>query len=429
LLVKISVLGLGYIGLPTAAMLATAGHTVWGFDVDVAKRESLRRSEYKGEPEVEAIVAQALASGRLKIAERIEPAEAYLVCVPTPTRDNRPDLSYVEGALADVAALASPGELIILESTVPPGTMDRLATAALRAAKKDPDAFGIAHCPERVIPGAIVQELRHNARVVGGRKPGDAERAKELYLSFVDAPIHVTDCTTAELVKVVENTFRDVNIAFANELALLCEELDIDVWETIRLANNHPRVNILSPGPGVGGHCIPIDPHFLSNANPFVTELIQTARRINQRMPEVVVRRVIQRIASPADGTVVVTLLGASYKPNVDDTRESPAEHIEHSLRERGYVTRIYDPLVRNFSRPLCSTLEEAVVGASALVLVTEHDAFRSIDPKAVAERMRERNLVCARPFFDLAQWRRAGFNIYLLGAKAELTRSMLTTA
>lgn len=413
---KITVFGLGYIGLPTAAMLAQAGHEVEGFDVDLKRRASLRSGEIFGEAEVAAIAFDALQSGRLQIVDFATSSDAFLICVPTPTRGKRPDLSYVEAATAAIVPLLRRGNLIVLESTVPPGTVERVVVSAIRAAGKEADDFRIAHCPERVIPGAIVFELRNNARVIGGRAPGDAEFARDVYASFGNGPIHVTSCITAELVKVVENTFRDVNIAFANELALLCEELGVDVWETIRLANEHPRVSILSPGPGVGGHCIPVDPHFLSNANPFVTELIQTARRINERMPDVIVRRV-EMLVNRGARDATITLLGASYKPNIDDTRESPTERIDELLRERGYCTRIYDPLVRSFSRPLCESLDAAVDGSDALVLVTEHDIFRSINPHQIGARMRERTLICGRPGLDLQEWAGAAFNIYVLGA------------
>src|SRR5581483_11306454 len=268
---RVCVQGLGYIGLPTAAMMALGGHDVVGYDVDRRVLDALRDGAHhvKEEP-VRALVLAALNGGRLTLSTEVPgDADAHVICVPTPTIDHKPDLSYVRAAARATAPHLRPGDLVILESTVPPGTMDRVVVPALREAGVDPDTIAVAHCPERVIPGAIVRELRGNARVVGGRKPGDAERAADLYRSFCDGEIHVTDNVTAELVKVVENTYRDVNIAFANELALLSEELGVDAHEAIALANKHPRVNILAPGPGVGGHCIPVDPHFLSNANPF----------------------------------------------------------------------------------------------------------------------------------------------------------------
>ncbi len=416
--VKVTVLGLGYIGLPTAAMLAEAGCRVDGYDVDERRRAALRAGDFGGEAEVASVAVDAVLSGRLRIVDELAPSDAFILCVPTPTHDHRPDLSYVETATRAVAPLLRRGNLIVLESTVPPGTVERVVVGAIRGAGGDPDSYRIAHCPERVIPGAIVHELHTNARVIGGRRPGDAEHARDLYALFAHGDIYVTDCVTAELVKVVENTYRDVNIAFANELALLCEELDVDAWETIRLANQHPRVSILSPGPGVGGHCIPVDPHFLSNANPFVTELIQTARRVNERMPAAIVRRIAMHVPL-GDGSATVTLLGAAYKPNVDDTRESPTERIEELLRERGYRTRVYDPIARSFSRPLCASLEEAVLDSDALVLVTEHDVFRSIDPAAVRAQMRNPLLFCGRPALDLDAWRSAGFAVSVLGARS----------
>ena len=415
--VKITVLGLGYIGLPTAAMLAQAGHHVDGYDIDAGRRSALRSNDFGSEAEVCEIVASAVGSGKLRFVDALTESNAFLICVPTPTHGHKPDLSYVESATRAITPLLRARDAIVLESTVPPGTVERVVAGTLRSLGLDPDEYRIAHCPERVIPGAIVYELRTNARVIGGLRSGDAEYAREIYASFVTAPIHVTDCTTAELVKVVENTFRDVNIAFANELALLCEELGVDVWEAIRLANEHPRVSILSPGPGVGGHCIPVDPHFLANANPFVTELIQTARRINERMPDAIARRVHSHVPiAPRDATI--TLLGAAYKPNVDDTRESPTERIDELLRDRGYTTRIYDPVARRFSRPLCATVEEAVTGSDALVLVTEHDVFRELDPFYLRQVMRNPIAICGRPCFDAATWRSAGFTYYVLGGK-----------
>jgi len=217
-------------------------------------------------------------------------------------------------------------------------------------------------------------------------------------------------------VKVVENTYRDVNIAFANELALLSEELGVDAHEVISLANNHPRVSILRPGPGVGGHCIPVDPHFLSNANPFVTELIQAARRINERMPHVIQRRIAEHV--PLGSGATIALLGASYKANVDDTRESPTTRVVELLEESGYTVRVYDPVAGSYVRPLCDSLESAAAGADALVLLTPHDCFEGIDPEAVGRLMRRRVLIDAHAFFDRDVWRLAGFAVYALGTR-----------
>jgi UDP-N-acetyl-D-mannosaminuronic acid dehydrogenase len=426
---KVCVQGLGYIGLPTAAMMALGGHEVVGYDVDARLLRSLRdgAAHVKEEPVRELVVA-ALRGGGLTLSETLPAdAEAYIICVPTPTVDHKPDLSYVQAATRAVAPQLRPGDLVVVESTVPPGTMDRVVVPALKAAGVDPDGVAIAHCPERVIPGAIVQELRHNDRVIGGRKPGDAERARALYASFCQGGIYTTDNVTAELSKVVENTYRDVNIAFANELALLSEELGVDAHEVIALANNHPRVNILSPGPGVGGHCIPVDPHFLSNANPFVTELIQTSRRINERMPHVVVRRVTEFVP-PREGAVVA-ILGAAYKADVDDTRESPTERVEELLHERGYETRVFDPVADRYARPLAASLEDAVRGCDAIVLMVGHGAFKSIDPAALAPLCRAKHLVDTRAFFAPEPWAAAGFDVYTLGGKRSAARRLTASA
>lgn len=412
---NIAVVGLGYIGLPTAALFAQSGHRVYGYDTNAHLRRALQREEVPPmETPVRDAVAEALHAKRLIVVDRIPIAEAYLLCVPTPTREGKPDLSYVENAAAAVAAVAEPGAIIILESTVPPGATERVIERALRESGKSIDDFHVAHCPERVIPGAIVHELRTNARVVGGRTPRDGAIVRDLYAGFCEGTISVTSTCVAEFVKVVENTFRDVNIAFANELAMFAEELGVDVWETIALANKHPRVDILAPGPGVGGHCIPVDPHFLSDANPFVTELIQSARRVNERMPNRIVRRIDEMLGS-ASGRKIA-LLGAAYKADVDDARESPTSRVDSLLRDRGYATAIYDPLVSTFSRPLCATLEEAVSGADALVLMTAHSAFRSVRPEDVVALMRTPRLVDTRRFFETADWERCGFECYVLG-------------
>ena len=412
---NIAVVGLGYIGLPTASLFAEGGHRVYGFDVDPhLRRRLLQRDIPTTEDPVREAVLHAFDAQRLHIVDRIPIAQAYVLCVPTPTHDGKPDLTYVEDAAAAVAAVAPPGSILVLESTVPPGTTERIFENALARAGKSPADFHIAHCPERVIPGAIVAELRANARVVGGRTPADAAVVRDLYATFCRGEIATTTTSVAEFVKVVENTFRDVNIAFANELAIFAEELGLDVWETIALANKHPRVDILKPGPGVGGHCIPVDPHFLSDANPFATELIQTARRINERMPYRIVRRVAELFAPSSDRKIAI--LGAAYKADVDDARESPALRIDSLLRERGYATAIYDPLVTKFARPLCASLEEAVENADAIVLVAPHAVFRSIDPHAMAALVRTRQLIDTRHFFDTAAWRTAGFDCYVLG-------------
>jgi UDP-N-acetyl-D-mannosaminuronic acid dehydrogenase len=412
---NIAVIGLGYIGLPTAALLAGSGHRVYGYDANPRLRHSLQRGDVPSkEPPVREAVECALREGRLHVVDRVPSAQAYVLCLPTPTHDGKPDLRFVEAAAAAVAAVAPAQAMLVLESTVPPGATERIFERALREAGKDVEDYHVAHCPERVIPGAIVHELRTNARVVGGRTERDARLVRDLYASFCEGSIALTSTPVAEFVKVVENTFRDVNIAFANELAIVAEELGIDVWETIELANKHPRVNILQPGPGVGGHCIPVDPQFLSDANPFVTELVQAARRVNDRMPYRIVHRITELVEPGRGGKIA--LLGAAYKADVDDARESPTVRIDALLRDRGYATAIYDPHVTQFGQPLCPSLEEAAAGADALVLITPHSAFRTIRPSELTALMRTACLVDSRCFFDQAEWQRCGFTCYLLG-------------
>lgn len=412
---NVAVIGLGYIGLPTAALFASGGHQVYGYDSNENLRRSLRRGEIAtNESAVRRAVSRALTSGNLRIVDEVPNARAYVLCLPTPTHEGKPDLRYVEAAAGAVAAVAEPHSLLILESTVPPGATERIFERALHRAGKSIDDYHVAHCPERVIPGAIIEELRHNARVVGGRTLRDAEIVRELYAAFCEGEIAVSSTAGAEFVKIVENTFRDVNIAFANELSIIAEELGVDVWETIGLANKHPRVNILNPGPGVGGHCIPVDPQFLSNASPFISELIQSARRVNDRMPYHIVHRIAEMVG-PARGRKIA-LLGAAYKADVDDARESPTARIADLLHERGYATSVYDPLVARFSEPLAESPAHAAAGADALVLVTPHTAFRSIRPAEIASLMRTPRLIDTRNFFDMQEWQRCGFECYVLG-------------
>ncbi|HZY99329.1 MAG TPA: nucleotide sugar dehydrogenase [Candidatus Baltobacteraceae bacterium] len=412
---NIAVIGLGYIGLPTAALFARSGHRVYGYDANTALRRSLQNGRIPpAEAAVRDAVAKALAEGTFHVVDRVPIAQAYVLCLPTPTSEGKADLGYVRAGADAIAAVAEPESILVLESTVPPGTTERIFEYALRVHGKSIDDYYVAHCPERVIPGAIMRELCTNARVVGGRRAVDAEIVRELYASFCEGTIETTSTAVAEFVKVAENTFRDVNIAFANELAVIAEDLGVDVWEAIELANRHPRVEILQPGPGVGGHCIPVDPQFLSSANPIATELIQSARRVNDRMPFRIVHRLAELLAPSTFRKIA--LLGAAYKADVGDARESPTASIDALLRERGYSTAIYDPLVTHFERPLCSSLQDAVRDADAIVLVTPHSAFKNIHPVEIAPLVRTRLLVDTRRFFATADWQRCGFSCYVLG-------------
>lgn len=419
---NVCVVGLGFVGLPTAALAAAAGHTVAGYDADERLRADLRKRVVRdAERDVRELAVQQIDAGNLCICDEPEPSDAYVICVPTPALGDRPDLRHFEDAAQRVCALIRPGELIVVESTVPPGTTERVISRALHRYGKLVSDVRVAHAPERVLPGNILRELLENQRIIGGRTPADARAAEALYASFVRGPIHTTDLRTAEFVKVIENTYRDVNIAFANELALFCEELGIDVWEAISLANNHPRVDILRPGPGVGGHCIPIDPRFLADANPFATELIQASRRVNERMPFLIARRILSYVEFCGPDKKIA-LLGATYKANVNDLRGSPARKICEFLNEQGCQTAIYDPHAN--AAGVGTNFDEALRDADALVLVVDHDRFRSITPGQAKRLMRTPIVIDCRNYFDAAQWKAAGFTVYTLGTRGDYPRS-----
>jgi len=417
---------LGYIGLPTAALIAKAGHEVLGVDVDVSLVQQLQRGVVSvvNEDGLEDLVRHVLSSGHLQVATQPSSADVFIIAVPTPFQESHSslsdpsfptaDLSYVVSAAKSVASHLRPGNLVILESTVPPGTTSNVLADTLASEGVKTADILIAHAPERVLPGNLLYELMHNNRVVGGLTTEATEAACIFYRSFVKGQVVTTDATTAELVKLMENTFRDVNIALANEFALVSEYLGVDVWEAIRLANLHPRVNMLRPGPGVGGHCIAVDPYFVIEAAPHLTPLIQAARKVNSRMPQHTVRLVEQLIAASSRK---VALLGASYKANVGDKRESPSLEIARLLEEKGLSVTVHDPYIEEYQCPI----EEAVKGADALVLVTDHDVYRSLDPKKVRSLVSSPLLLDTRGYLDEELWRAAGFTVHRLGVRSDV--------
>jgi UDP-N-acetyl-D-mannosaminuronic acid dehydrogenase len=418
-LTTVCVLGLGYIGLPTASMFALAGHTVIGVDPSPRVQAALKAGRASlDEPELQTLVAEALASGRLHVRMHPEPADAYIIAVPTPieSETKAADLSYVEQAARDIVPLLQPGNLVVLESTVPPGTTrDDLAPILASSGLIPGRDIHLAHCPERVLPGRILMELEHNDRLAGGLTPACAERAAELYASFVKGAIVRTDATTAEMAKVMENTFRDVNVALANEFALIAEHIGVDVWEAIGLANHHPRVNVLTPGPGVGGHCIAVDPWFLANAAPEVSALIRTARAVNDGMPHHVLQRLRELVVPPAP----IALLGVTYKAEVDDIRESPALRVAELAVECGYDVRLCDPHVRpetpGLPAPLLP-LPRALRDADAVAVLVDHRAFSELAPSFVAGLVRQRRVLDARNVLSRTPWEAAGFELSVLG-------------
>ncbi len=401
---RVAVLGLGYIGLPTAAALAGQGVEVIGVDVNERVVETLRRGGiHIVEAGLDGIVKAAILSGKLRAVTRPEPAEAFLIAVPTPFRDgHQPDLSYVQAAAQAIAPVLARGNLVVLESTSPVGTTEQVARwlAELRPDLTFPHQAGaaadvqVAHCPERVLPGRVLVELVENDRVIGGLTPRCAERAAELYRIFVRGECVSTTAATAELVKMTENAFRDVNIAFANELSLVCDRLGVDVWELIRLANRHPRVKILQPGPGVGGHCIAVDPWFIVAAAPEQARLIRTAREVNDGKPQYVIAQVSQ--AAARFKAPVVACLGLAFKADIDDLRESPALAIVRELADR-HVGRLL--VVEPYIEALPATLqglaeirlvraEEALAEADIVLLLVDHRPFKQIDRALLRDKV-----------------------------------------
>ncbi len=392
----IAVIGMGYIGLPTATVLATRGIQVTGVDINPRIVEAISRGEAPFvEPDLAVAVSGAVAMGRLTMSRDVPDVDAYIIAVPTPFNpDHSADLSYVQAAAEQVAPHLRPGAIVVLESTSPPGTTDKVSRwiGALRPDLKMPHDAGsiadiyVAHCPERVLPGRIMIEMITNNRVVGGLTNRCAERAATIYRVFSQGEILLTDAGSAEMAKLVENAYRDVNIAFANELSLIAESLRLDVWEIIRLANQHPRVKILAPGPGVGGHCIPVDPWFIVSAAPELARLIRTAREVNDHKPHHVAEQVIakaQRFRSPS-----IACLGLTFKANVDDIRESPAIEVVGLIAQALPEVEILlaDPYVDTVPPRLTSNANlrmagagEAVDRADIIVLLVEHDAFKSL--------------------------------------------------
>lgn len=412
----ICILGMGYIGLPTAVMLAESGCRVLGVDTNPLVREALGRGEpHIEEPGLRDRLKAVVEAGTLRASATPEPADVFIIAVPTPlTADKRADMRHVAAAAEALTPFLRPGSLVILESTSPPGTCAELLRPILEAGGRrvGEDVF-LAHCPERVLPGRIFEELVENDRVIGGVDPHAAERARDLYARFVKGDIFLTDATTAEMVKLIENTFRDVNIALANETAVLCEAMGIDFWSVMGLANRHPRVGLHRAGPGVGGHCISVDPWFLVERFSGSTPLIALARRVNDAMPAHVADRVMAMLAGVTQP--VVALFGLAYKGNVDDLRESPSLTLARLLGERGCEVRAHDPFAQR--APLPNLPPEACLdGADLLLVATAHSAFAELDPMVAAARMRGRRVYDAHRLLPADRWVAAGFAVEVLG-------------
>ena len=398
----ISVIGLGYIGLPTAAVFASRKKQVIGIDVSQKAVDTINRGEiHIVEPELDIVVQAAVKNGYLKASTTPQPADAFMLAVPTPFIESesghKADLSYIEAASKSIAPVLKKGDLVVLESTSPVGATEKMA-AWLAEARPDlsfPQTHGeesdirIAHCPERVLPGHVIRELVENDRVIGGMTEKCSAAAVELYKIIVQGDCVVTNARTAEMAKLTENSFRDVNIAFANELSTICHELDINVWELIALANRHPRVNILQPGAGVGGHCIAVDPWFIVDSCPEQARIIKTARIVNDDKPQWVVERVKEQLESLHQAKpeltrsdITIACLGVAFKPDIDDLRESPALGIAKTLSKLGARLMIVEPNIEELPVSLkdCNaelvTLSEAITQADTLAVLVKHQQF-----------------------------------------------------
>ncbi|ALV94436.1 MULTISPECIES: UDP-N-acetyl-D-mannosamine dehydrogenase [Pantoea] len=403
----ISVIGLGYIGLPTAAVFASKGKRVIGVDINARAVDTINRGDiHIVEPELGDVVRDAVLASYLRATTQAEAADAFLIAVPTPfIGDHQPDLSYVQAAALSIAPVLKAGDLVILESTSPVGTTEQMAAwlaesrPDLRFPQHGDDCnVFIAYCPERVLPGKVMVELLENDRVIGGMTPACSARASELYRIFLRGECVETNARTAEMCKLTENSFRDVNIAFANELSLICAEQAINVWELIALANRHPRVNILQPGPGVGGHCIAVDPWFIVAQNPDLARLIRTAREVNDAKPTWVLDQVKQQLAEclTASGKraseVTIACFGLAFKPNIDDLRESPAMTVAHLIAEwHSGPTLVVEPHIEEIPARLAQeatlvSTEDALQQADILVMLVDHAQFRAIDTSRIAQ-------------------------------------------
>ena len=410
---KICVLGLGYIGLPTAALFSINSYSVVGVDIDKKKVNSIKKGIIDTkEPGLKKIVKEALDSEKLTVQDKIEEADVFVIAVPTPLNKEKKkaELKFVESACNMIKSVLKKDNLVVLESTVPPNTCKNIIIPILeKSGLKAGDDFLIAHCPERAIPGDAIKELKKNDRIIGSINHETYGRTKQLYSCFCKGKMHQTDLTTAECVKLMENTYRDANIALANEFAKISKDFEINVWEAIELANNHPRVNIHSPGPGVGGHCIAIDPWFLTE-NTKNSKLVKEARYINDSMPKFVfdiIQSQVKNIKNP-----IISILGVAYKANVDDTRESPA--LEVIKLCKNYNVKVHDPYVKNFKYNLDS-LDEALTDSDCAVIITNHKEFHNLSPKNF-EKVRNKVILDTRNCINKKYFKGSGFKIITLG-------------
>jgi UDP-N-acetyl-D-mannosaminuronic acid dehydrogenase len=417
---SLCVLGLGYIGLPTAGMFAMHGVKVIGVDTNPEIVKGLNNGKvHLFESGLRDLVQNALKTGNLMVRHHPESADAFIIAVPTPFKEGKKaDLDFVISAAESIVPHLGKGNLVILESTSPPRTtVDIVAPILEKSGLKAGEDFHLAYSPERVLPGQILKELVENARIIGGVDQPSSEAGRELYNIFVNGEIILTDATTAEMVKLMENTYRDINIAAANEFARLADRFHVDIWEAISLANRHPRVKILNPGPGVGGHCISVDPWFLVEAAPDTSRIIRTAREINDSQPEYIVDFIRRKIGSLTGKRI--TALGLAYKADVDDLRESPAIEVANLLKKAGAQMTVYEPYKTSFILSgihSSQNLEESIVNAEILVLLVSHKQFNALVPGELAKITQARIAIDTVHGWERSNWENAGFKFYRSG-------------
>jgi UDP-N-acetyl-D-mannosaminuronic acid dehydrogenase len=427
---KICVLGMGYIGLPTASTFATHGIRVTGVDVNEEVLAILSRGEiHIHEPGLRGLVEEAIACGRLTFCRAPEQADAFIIAVPTPFHEDEygsingltyklADMEAVKSATESIIPVLCKGNLVVLESTSPPRTTVDLVAPILAKSGLQPGVdFHLVYSPERVLPGQILRELIENARVIGGTTPEGAEAGRELYSLFAKGQIRTTDATTAEMVKLMENTYRDINIAIANEFSRLADRFSVDVWEAIELASLHPRVKILRPGPGVGGHCISVDPWFFVESAPELAPLIHTARRVNDSQP-LFALELVKKVAGSLKGKRIASL-GLAFKEDVDDLRESPAVNLANLMAEQGAIVSAFEPNkpYAQFERfTTVPSLSGALKEAELVVILVGHREFKELTPEKLSSLTACRILVDMRGFLDHKTWEKAGFRIFTLG-------------
>lgn len=417
---SICVVGLGYIGLPTAVMFANHGHQVHGVDVNEKAVAMIKQKQLHIEENgLQERLDQAIDSGSLTVSTEPIHADVFIIAVPSPINaDKTADLEFVRKATASTVPYLEKGNLVILESTVPPRTVEDVMLPELYKTNFEIGyELFVSHSPERVIPGRVFEELVSNDRIIGGINEESSRQTSELYKSFVLGTMHETDATTAELVKVMENTYRDVNIAFANELAKIAQNIGVNIWEAIKLANFHPRVNIHMPGPGVGGHCIAVDPWFLVELDPEQAKIIHLARKTNDGMPSYTAQLTADLLNAKGIKNPKIAVFGLAFKGNIDDMRESPSVDVVEQLRERDINLAAFDPYIKN-NNLLEQTQDqnEALQDASAILILTDHKVFKDMDPEEIKSQMKNHIIIDTKNCIDRTKWEAAGFNVYLLG-------------